>query len=265
MNFLDLPPEILLHIVGYLDLISRHHLRCVNRGANNLVNEPSLWKDACVKLKFVDPKNKPFWKTLQARQIRYLHIVGCPKLTPKHYEVVLKYLQSSLICLEAECSFLHMNRHVLKQLCIGNLEELVLHCFHSMLPCDECQATNLKNFPKLRKLVLYKVTNAYIHHLSKQLLHISLPCLKVLHIGTSVINALCAKGELAVALSKQKALQELCFPEYTMVMESFFTTFAKSGEWFGLNITPLLFILVHSLQLVARLLSYFIAYAVDSV
>ena len=84
-------------------------------------------------------------------------------------QVLFKYLKGSLVSLEVTCQMLHINRHVLKQMCIGNLQELVLDVQHIRLDYECCEITTLRKFSQLRKLVFVNVSNSYILHLSKSL------------------------------------------------------------------------------------------------
>ena len=232
LHLFQLPPEVLLHVIKLLDSNSKHRLRLSCKYAKQLVDEPSLWRNITLKLKQVDTNNKPFWKTLKARQIRHLSLINVKHLMPKHYELLFKQLCYSLVSLETHCTLIHIDKRVLSKFAINKLEQLNLHCGLPIVPCEGCHTYNLTKFTNLKYITFHNVTNTYLQHISRDLNTVNVANLEVLKIlGTGVpLSKLRINEKFATAIVSHKNLKEICIPEYSQIEDGFFESYNIKGE-----------------------------------
>lgn len=157
IRLLDLPKELLVLVVQYVDKDDRCSLRRTCKAMCEVVDHPTIWKNLTVHLARLKSYSKPFWRTLKTRNLAKVSLAGISNLSKPKLEIFLETC-SHLRCLHVSCNVFEQ-LEALSNLYCQNFEEVYIDMYDCISnPPGSCLET-LHSLPWIKKLHLKAIEN----------------------------------------------------------------------------------------------------------
>ena len=217
VQLLDLPKEILVLVVQYMNKEDRCSVRHTCKRLCEVVDHPTIWKNITVHLPRLRSYTKPVWETLHRRNLSKVSLAGIANLTKPKLKTFLKTC-SNLKTLHLSCNIFEQLEEVSNTHC-QNLEEVYIDMADCMSNPPGACAETLHSLPWIKKLHVKSIENDREFALVSS--HISgLETIEELGVRFSNLHNYLEGGSLSGLLQTLPDLQHLHLHGMTVVLNS---------------------------------------------
>ena len=217
LTLVDLPTEIIVHIIKLLGRSERCALRLCCGSLQKYIDLPAVWRNVHTQLICVKNYNKQVWQLLKSRNLTHLSLLYSTSISTQNLNNLFK-ITVNLKSLSVSCSTL-LRLQNLAAAYLQNLEELSVDLTDCSSRVPGACTETLVHLPWLCSLHLHSVeseeefatVSQHIHHIDN---------LQELKVEFANLHNYLEGGSLSGLLHSQPNLQKLELRGMTVVLNS---------------------------------------------